>query len=193
MVIREYWPAISHLLKNLGIRSKKNLNVRDDIKMQTTNMETYDKCISELDQHKVPYHIFSKVEMKRSPSHLHRGFAHSTANCKDTPVRRHYADCHESRLHNKDNEKPNKCGNCEGPYEANYRSCPNFPTVEKKEEQKPIRSRRAPKVVEEHQPRIADLLSALEELKELLKSRPILADLIQLKNSQGANNNERRD
>ncbi|KAG5875887.1 hypothetical protein JTB14_000236 [Gonioctena quinquepunctata] len=118
-------------------------------------------------------------------------FGHSAYNCKAEPVCRHCAGKHDSRAHNEDDVGPNKCGNCEGPHKSNYRGCPDFPAEEKKDSPPPPRRSRPPRHEENIQrmPENADLeelLSAMDELRDLIVRRPILAKLIQLKNSQGA-------
>ncbi|KAG5884056.1 hypothetical protein JTB14_037461 [Gonioctena quinquepunctata] len=113
------------------------------------------------------------------------------------PVCRHCAGKHESRAHDKDDVGPNKCNNCEGPHKSNFRGCPAFPPMEKKDEKKepppPPRRARTPRNLGNNNiPRTSEnstlneLLTAMDELKELLIRRPILAGLIQLKHSQGA-------
>ncbi|KAG5865255.1 hypothetical protein JTB14_038018 [Gonioctena quinquepunctata] len=39
---QKLWPEINETLKNLGIRSIKNYNTRDGIRMMLPDMETYD-------------------------------------------------------------------------------------------------------------------------------------------------------
>ncbi|KAG5865254.1 hypothetical protein JTB14_038017 [Gonioctena quinquepunctata] len=120
-------------------------------------------------------------------------FGHSAYNCKADPVCRHCAGSHESRAHNKDDVGPNKCGNCVGPHKANYRGCPDFPAKEKKgpppplKRTRPLRNARNDGNISETSDNstLRELLSAMDELRELIIRRPILAGLIQLKNCQG--------
>ncbi|KAG5891400.1 hypothetical protein JTB14_018457 [Gonioctena quinquepunctata] len=74
-------------------------------------------------------------------------FGHSAYNCKAEPVCRHCAGKHESRAHDKDDVGPNKCNNCEGPHKSNFRGCPAFPSMEKKDEK---RSHHLPQGVQGH-------------------------------------------
>ncbi|KAG5862496.1 hypothetical protein JTB14_036195 [Gonioctena quinquepunctata] len=124
-------------------------------------------------------------------------FGHSASNCKAEPVCRHCAGNHESRAHDKDDVGPNKCSNCEGPHKSNFRGCPAFPLTEKKDrnEEPPPPPRRArpprnlgnnntSKITENSE--LNELITAMDELKDLIIRRPILAELIQLKHSQGA-------
>ncbi|KAG5875886.1 hypothetical protein JTB14_000235 [Gonioctena quinquepunctata] len=59
IVIREKknWPNINESLKNLGIKSVKNFNTRDGIRMILPPLESYNKCTDILDQQKVIYYI----------------------------------------------------------------------------------------------------------------------------------------
>ncbi|KAG5870978.1 hypothetical protein JTB14_006705 [Gonioctena quinquepunctata] len=124
-------------------------------------------------------------------------FEHSAYNCKAEPVCRHCAGNHESRAHNKDDVGPNKCNNCEGPHKSNFRGCPAFPSMRKKDGNKeppppPRRARTPSNLGNNNTPRIPEssdlneLIIAMDEFKDLIIRRPILASLIQLKHSQGA-------
>ncbi|KAG5865871.1 hypothetical protein JTB14_016490 [Gonioctena quinquepunctata] len=120
-------------------------------------------------------------------------FGHSAYNSKAEPVCRHCAGKHESRAYNEDDVGPNKCGNCEGPHKSNYRGCPDFPVKEKKDLPPPPRRARPPRntgnennlEMSENSP-LRELLSAMDELRDLIIRRPLLAGLIQLKNCQVA-------
>ncbi|KAG5867374.1 hypothetical protein JTB14_008490 [Gonioctena quinquepunctata] len=61
IIIREkkHWPKINETLKNFGIKTVKNFNTRDGIRMILPTMEMYNKCTDILDQQKVQYHTFS--------------------------------------------------------------------------------------------------------------------------------------
>ncbi|KAG5890371.1 hypothetical protein JTB14_010872 [Gonioctena quinquepunctata] len=120
-------------------------------------------------------------------------FGHTAYNCNAVSVCRHCVGGHESRDHNEEDARPNKCSNCSGPHKANYHGCPNFPKPDKKEATRPVRPTRPPR--ERLQPPLNsgntpldDMLSALDELRDLISRRPILAQLLQLKNGQGAVN-----
>ncbi|KAG5871929.1 hypothetical protein JTB14_022404 [Gonioctena quinquepunctata] len=71
---KKLWPEINETLKNLGIKSIKNYNTRDGIRMMLPNMETYDKCTLTLDQHKVQYHTF-KSPQNREIRAIFKGIA----------------------------------------------------------------------------------------------------------------------
>ncbi|KAG5865875.1 hypothetical protein JTB14_016494 [Gonioctena quinquepunctata] len=64
IIIKEkrHWPNISTTLKNLGIKSEKNFNTKDGLKMILQNMEMYDKCTNTSDQHTVQYFTFNKPQ-----------------------------------------------------------------------------------------------------------------------------------
>ncbi|KAG5868861.1 hypothetical protein JTB14_011689 [Gonioctena quinquepunctata] len=120
-------------------------------------------------------------------------FGHNAYNCNADPVCRHCAGPHESRQHIQEAETPNKCGNCGGPHKSNYRGCPNFPISEKKERPplprhtRPIRSTRKEKTPEiSENSMLKELLAAMDELRDLIIRRPVLAGMIQLENCQGA-------
>ncbi|KAG5888235.1 hypothetical protein JTB14_014479 [Gonioctena quinquepunctata] len=88
---------------------------------------------------------------------------------------------------------PNKCGNCGGPHKSNYRGCSKFPITEKKERPplprhtRPIRNTRKEETPEmSENSTLKELLAAMDELRDLLIRRPILAGMIQLKNCRGA-------
>ncbi|KAG5879701.1 hypothetical protein JTB14_006486 [Gonioctena quinquepunctata] len=52
---KKNWPAICQLLKNLDLESDKNFNDQDGIKVFYNDMETYKKCLEQLEQHKIEY------------------------------------------------------------------------------------------------------------------------------------------
>ncbi|KAG5885311.1 hypothetical protein JTB14_010084 [Gonioctena quinquepunctata] len=98
----------------------------------------------------------------------------------------------ETQQHNKDDEGPNRCSNCDGPHKANFQECPNFPRSEKKEEKmedtrhdRP-RPRRPPRGRELNNPQIqetaplVEVLSTLDLLRDLILRRPILTEIRQL-------------
>ncbi|KAG5865873.1 hypothetical protein JTB14_016492 [Gonioctena quinquepunctata] len=129
IVIREkkIWPNINDTLKNLGIKSVKNFNTRDGIGSQAQIRNITQICDIEV--------RFEHQRKKRRIGQCYncQCFEHSAHNCKAEPVCRHCAGNHESRAHNMDDVGPNKCGNCEGPHNSNYRGCPDFPISEKKD------------------------------------------------------------
>ncbi|KAG5861335.1 hypothetical protein JTB14_025211 [Gonioctena quinquepunctata] len=55
---KKNWPAICQLLKNLNLKSDKNFNDHDGIKVFYNNMETYKKCLEQLEHHKIEYFTF---------------------------------------------------------------------------------------------------------------------------------------
>ncbi|KAG5891852.1 hypothetical protein JTB14_032902 [Gonioctena quinquepunctata] len=122
-------------------------------------------------------------------------FGNSAMHCKAPSVCRHCAENHESRNHQKKSEVPNKCINCDGDHKSNYYERPMFPKRENEEKAVPKRYRkpyRTPEKSEENNnphnvedTPLNNMLSALEELKELLRKRPILAEMILLKNFPG--------
>ncbi|KAG5875117.1 hypothetical protein JTB14_028869 [Gonioctena quinquepunctata] len=61
IVIREkkHWPKMNETLKNLGIKTVKNFNTRDGIRMILPSMDMLNKFTGILDQQKVQYHTFS--------------------------------------------------------------------------------------------------------------------------------------
>ncbi|KAG5865913.1 hypothetical protein JTB14_011382 [Gonioctena quinquepunctata] len=127
-------------------------------------------------------------------------FGHTAQTCSLPPVCRHCSGQHESRAHPIDQEIENKCSNCKGNHKSNYRGCPRYPIVKNNEgtnnARRPLRPPRPqeerkrenqgenPGTIEDK--KVRELLAAMDELRELIIRRPILAGLIQLKNCQGA-------
>ncbi|KAG5863867.1 hypothetical protein JTB14_031620 [Gonioctena quinquepunctata] len=126
-------------------------------------------------------------------------FGHTAHTCRSTAVCRHCAGNHESRAHPNEVNSPSKCSNCSGEHKSNYRGCPKFPKYENKERNNIRRPPRPPRPQEDtnngnkaknsrttEDESLRDLLAAMDELRELILRRPILAGLIQLKNCLGA-------
>ncbi|KAG5861334.1 hypothetical protein JTB14_025210 [Gonioctena quinquepunctata] len=61
LVIREkkHWPRINETLKSHGIRSDKNFNTRDGVRMILPTMEMFNKSKDIIDQQKIQYHTFN--------------------------------------------------------------------------------------------------------------------------------------
>ncbi|KAG5879559.1 hypothetical protein JTB14_019855 [Gonioctena quinquepunctata] len=124
-------------------------------------------------------------------------FGHSAAICRAEPVCRHCAGQHDSRAHPKDENIPSECSNCNGSHKSNYRRSPKFPksmNVDKNNSRRPPRPPRpqeAPNIMANNP--LNELLSALNELKDFIKQRPILASIISLRNIQGNIGNTFRD
>ncbi|KAG5877462.1 hypothetical protein JTB14_024995 [Gonioctena quinquepunctata] len=111
-------------------------------------------------------------------------FGHGAANFRANPV---CAGNHESWQHNKEDESPNKCGDCDWSHRANYRGCLNFPSSEKNEKKKEQNKQARPRPripprergvsnpkIQENAP-LVELLSVLDKLGDLML---ILAGLI---------------
>ncbi|KAG5864549.1 hypothetical protein JTB14_018771 [Gonioctena quinquepunctata] len=117
-------------------------------------------------------------------------FGHSVTNCHVEAVCRHCAGPHESRQHPKEDvPEPSKCANCDGQHESNCRGCPRFPSKEKTgnheyrrhpQPQRPTRTREA--LPQPGRGSLEELLLAMDELRDLVIKRPILANMISLKN-----------
>ncbi|KAG5864401.1 hypothetical protein JTB14_001488 [Gonioctena quinquepunctata] len=224
LVIRDkkQWPRINETLKSHGIKSYKNFNTRDGVRMILPTMEMFNKSKDILDKQKTQYHTFN-TPTNREIRAIFKGVAEDiepdliakelqdkgfdprivarfrNKKGQSMPiilviVPGHCAGHHESRAHDKDAEGPNKCSNCGAPHKSNYRGCPDFPREEKDEKKDPppppkrVRTPRGDNnntgTLESSA--LNDLLTAMDELKDLIIRRPILAGLIQLKNSQGA-------
>ncbi|KAG5897887.1 hypothetical protein JTB14_000767 [Gonioctena quinquepunctata] len=127
-------------------------------------------------------------------------FGHTAHTCSLPPVCRHCSGQHESRAHPIDQDIENECSNCKGNHKSNYRGCPSYPIVKNNEETNNARRPLRPPRPQEERKRenrrenpgttedkkVRELLAAMDELRELIIRRPILAGLIQLKNCQGA-------
>ncbi|KAG5863863.1 hypothetical protein JTB14_031616 [Gonioctena quinquepunctata] len=94
-----------------------------------------------------------------------------------------------------DQDSTNRCSNCNGNHKSNYRGCPSYPKVNNNDGNNTRRPPRPPRTQEERNegrnPGTSDtpldqLLKALDELKEFLKKRPILANFVTIKSLQGA-------
>ncbi|KAG5868487.1 hypothetical protein JTB14_005879 [Gonioctena quinquepunctata] len=76
---KKNWPAISQFLRNTNLKSAKNFNDRDGIKVIYNEMETYQKCIRTLEQHKIQHFTF-KTKNEREIRAIFRG------NAEDFPI-----------------------------------------------------------------------------------------------------------
>ncbi|KAG5891531.1 hypothetical protein JTB14_012588 [Gonioctena quinquepunctata] len=85
--------------------------------------------------------------------------------------------------------------NCDGPHKSNFRGCSEYSSNENAEKPTPKKPPRPPRATEETHPRNVEtspltyLLSALDELKDLIKRMSMLANLITQKNCTGAAEN----
>ncbi|KAG5864354.1 hypothetical protein JTB14_005558 [Gonioctena quinquepunctata] len=126
-------------------------------------------------------------------------FGHTAYTCRTTPVCRHCAGHHEFRSHPKDDKIPTRCSNCNGEHESNYWGCPYSPESNNSDGFNSRRPPRPPRSQEERNignqgnnpgtsenSTLRKLSAAMDELRELIIRRPILAGLIQLKTCQGA-------
>ncbi|KAG5868486.1 hypothetical protein JTB14_005878 [Gonioctena quinquepunctata] len=80
---KKNWPAISQLLRNSKLKSDKNFNDKDGIKI----METYEKCLQTLEHHKVDHFPFKKEsdnEIKELPNNLRLKTSLMTLNPRDS-------------------------------------------------------------------------------------------------------------
>ncbi|KAG5868858.1 hypothetical protein JTB14_011686 [Gonioctena quinquepunctata] len=57
---KKNWPAISQLFRNSNLKSDKNFNDKDGIKIIFSEMGTYEKCLQTMEQHKIDHSTFKK-------------------------------------------------------------------------------------------------------------------------------------
>ncbi|KAG5867205.1 hypothetical protein JTB14_021411 [Gonioctena quinquepunctata] len=161
------------------------------------HMDQETPILTEKDVRPPPVVIIEKVKWSAVCEILENHNIKSEKNTKNG-IQMFVSSCemyHESRNHQMEPEDPNKCINCGGDHESNYYGCPMLPKRKNEEKAIPKRPRkpyRTPeKSKENNNPHnnedspLNNMLSALEELKELLRRRPILAEMISLKNFPG--------